>query len=476
MDIAVIGTGYVGLVTGTCFADVGHRVTCVDIDPKKVEILNSGQIPIYEPGLQEVVSRNAAVGRLRFTTEYEDAIPGADACFIAVGTPQDNDGTADTTAVLAAAEMIAATMDGFLVVIGKSTVPVGTARRVRDAILAKTSHSCEVVSNPEFLKEGTALHDFTRPDRVVVGIDERSDGNKQARSLMESLYLPFVPDAARIVFMNLESAELTKYAANTMLATRISLVNELANVCDLVGGNIKDVSRGIGLDPRIGPQFLYAGIGYGGSCFPKDVRAVVRIAEDAGYQFEIAKAVDVVNERQKTRLAELVIAHHDNDVSGKTFAVWGLAFKPDTDDIREAPSLTIIRRLVEAGAHVRVFDPEAMDTFKYAITGTEQRSGWDRNLVERVEFASNRTQALINADALLLLTEWRTFRNPGWEEVHSLLKKPVVFDGRNIYAKSQLPDLGFSYFGIGLGATTAKTSKQEGEENLLSPHTGDMTT
>ncbi|HKX46222.1 MAG TPA: UDP-glucose/GDP-mannose dehydrogenase family protein [Planctomycetota bacterium] len=432
MRIAVIGTGYVGLVAGTCFAESGNTVTCVDIDESKVQKLRDGVVPIYEPGLEELLKRNVHDGRLKFTTSYEEAVPGAHAVFIAVGTPPGEDGSADLKHVLAAARSIGKSMSGYTVVVDKSTVPVGTADRVRKVLEESTRHEFDVVSNPEFLKEGAAIDDFLKPDRVVIGSD-----SKRAAEVMDELYAPFVRTGNPILHMDVRSAELTKYAANAMLATRISFMNEIANLCSRVGANVDQVRKGIGSDARIGSRFLFAGLGYGGSCFPKDVKAIVRTAEDNGYPFEILKAVESVNERQKRLLFDLVQQHFGGKLAGRTLAVWGLAFKPNTDDMREAPAIVVVEALLSAGAKVRAFDPEAMEEARH------------RHFGARIEYAESPMEALRGADALILVTEWNEFRRPDFDAVKALLANPVVFDGRNIYSRRTLEKHGFTYYGIG---------------------------
>ena len=432
MRIAVIGTGYVGLVAGTCFAETGNSVTCVDIDENKVRRLRDGEVPIYEPGLKELLRRNVQDGRLKFTTSYAEAIPKADAVFIAVGTPPDEDGSADLKYVIAAAAEVARNMTGYTVVVDKSTVPVGTARKVQNALQENTDHPFDVVSNPEFLKEGAAIDDFLKPDRVVIGSD-----NKKAADVMDELYAPFVRTGNPIIHMDVESAELTKYAANAMLATRISFMNEIANICSRVGADVSKVRKGIGSDSRIGSKFLFAGLGYGGSCFPKDVKAVVKTAEDCGYDFKILQAVEDVNELQKRILFDKVSDHYKGDLKGKRFAVWGLSFKPNTDDMREAPAVVVIEALLAAGATVCAFDPEAMEECKHLHLG------------DRIDYADNPMGALEGADALILVTEWNEFRRPDFDEVKGKLKDPVVFDGRNIYSRSVLEGQGYTYYSIG---------------------------
>ena len=432
MRIAVIGTGYVGLVAGTCFAESGNNVVCIDIDQEKVAKLRDGVVPIYEPGLEELLKRNVHDGRLSFTTKYEEAIPGAQVAFIAVGTPPGEDGSADMKYVLSAARSIAANMNGYLVVVDKSTVPVGTARRVRETIAGLTKHPFDVVSNPEFLKEGAAIDDFMKPDRVVIGAQ-----SAKAAEVMEELYGPFVRTGNPILQMDIESAELTKYAANAMLATRISFMNEIANLCSKVGANVDMVRKGIGSDERIGSRFLFSGVGYGGSCFPKDVKALMRTSEQHGMQFKILEAVESVNESQKQLLFDMVSRHFGGNLKGRTFAVWGLAFKPNTDDMREAPAVVVIDLLLAAGAKVVAHDPESMAEAKRHYLG------------DRVSYADKPMDALNGADALILVTEWNEFRRPDFEAMKRLLKQPVIFDGRNIYRRKTLVDLGFTYYGIG---------------------------
>jgi UDPglucose 6-dehydrogenase len=432
MRIAVVGTGYVGLVAGTCFAESGNTVTCIDVDEQKIRRLKDGIVPIYEPGLEELLKRNVHDGRLAFTTDYAEAIPKAQVIFIAVGTPPGEDGSADLKYVLAAAETVAKHMTGYVVIVDKSTVPVGTARRVHAAVKAITPHEFDVVSNPEFLKEGAAIDDFLKPDRVVIGSD-----SKRAADLMDELYGPFVRTGNPVIHMDVESAELTKYAANAMLATRISFMNEIANICSRVGANVDKVRKGIGSDNRIGSRFLFAGLGYGGSCFPKDVKAIVRTAEEQGYPFEILKAVEKVNESQKRILFEMVQQHYGGDLAGKRFAVWGLAFKPNTDDMREAPSVVVVEALLGAGATVAAHDPEATDECRKHYLG------------DRVEYAETPMEALRGADGLILVTEWNEFRRPDFDRVKELLRQPVIFDGRNIYNRRTVEELGFTYYGIG---------------------------
>jgi len=432
MRIAVIGTGYVGLVAGTCFAESGNTVTCIDIDKDKIDRLNSGEVPIYEPGLEELLKRNVRDGRLKFTTNYAEGVPNAHIAFIAVGTPPGQDGSADVKYVLAAARSIAEHMTGYMVVVDKSTVPVGTAARVSDAISGNTEHSFDVVSNPEFLKEGAAIADFLKPDRVVIG-----SGSERATRLMDELYEPFVRTGNPIIHMAVAGAELTKYAANAMLATRISFMNEIANLCARVGANVDDVRRGMGSDERIGSRFLFSGVGYGGSCFPKDVQAIVKTAEVHGYDFEIMKAVESVNESQKRLLFEMINAHYGGDLTGKRFAIWGLAFKPNTDDMREAPAIVVIEALLEAGATVCAHDPEAVDECKRHYLG------------DKIEYSASPLAALQGANALVVITEWNEFRRPDFDVVKEALTEPIIFDGRNIYPRETLETAGFTYYGIG---------------------------
>jgi len=440
MRIAVIGTGYVGLVAGTCFAESGNDVICVDIDEQKVADLHQGKIPIYEPGLEEMVKHNVKEGRLDFSTSTADATKSCDVIFIAVGTPPDEDGSADLQYVLAVATEVGKAANGPKIVVDKSTVPVGTADKVRAAAQAETDHKISVVSNPEFLKEGAAIDDFMKPDRVVVGTD-----TAEAKDVMHRLYEPFVHDNPnKIIHMDVKSAELTKYAANAMLATRISFMNEIANICERVGADVTKVRSGIGSDSRIGMPFLYAGCGYGGSCFPKDVQAIIRTAGQYDYDFKILKAVEEVNAKQKFTVYEKVKEHFDGDLAGKTFAVWGLAFKPRTDDMREAPALYIIESLLEAGATVKATDPEAIEQARWRLG--------DHG--DKLQYIESPYDTLHDADALLLVTEWSEFRNPDFELIRERLKSPVIFDGRNIFPKGEMEKLGFSYYPIGSAPTS----------------------
>lgn len=436
MKIAIVGTGYVGLVSGACFAEMGVEVTCVDINPQKIEALQQGIIPIYEPGLEDMVKRNFREGRLRFTTRLTDCLDDVEAVFCAVGTPPDEDGSADLSYVLAVAHEVGANMSRYLVVVTKSTVPVGTARKVKAAIqeeLDKRQLDVEfdVASNPEFLKEGAAVKDFMSPDRVVVGVE-----SQRARDLMTRLYSPFMLNNFRVIFTDIPSAEMIKYAANSMLATRISFMNDIANLCELVGADVSMVRKGIGSDSRIGSKFLYPGCGYGGSCFPKDVKALIKTAEQNGYEMRVLKAVEDVNERQKGVLFRKLQTYYNGDLKGKTIAVWGLAFKAETDDMREATSLVTIDHLREAGCHIRVFDPVAMNECR-------------RRLGDAVTYATDMYDAVLNADALLLLTEWKQFRLPSWEVVRRSMRQPVIFDGRNLYDANEMLNNGFEYYPIG---------------------------
>ncbi len=438
MKITVIGSGYVGLVTGTCLAEMGNQVCCLDVDPAKIAILREGGIPIYEPGLDEMVRRNVAEGRLSFTTDVAESVAFGDIQFIAVGTPPDEDGSADLQYVIAAAKNIARHMTGYKVVVDKSTVPVGTADKVRDAIAAGLAERgvdirFSVVSNPEFLKEGAAIEDFMKPDRVVVGAED-----EEAIDIMRRLYSPFQRNHERILFMDVRSAELTKYAANAMLATRISFMNELANLAETLGADIELVRRGIGSDPRIGYHFLYPGAGYGGSCFPKDVKALVSIGKENGHTLRVLTAVEEANDAQKLRLVEKVVARYGEDLTGCRFTVWGLAFKPNTDDMREASSRVIIEELSRRGATVVAYDPVATHEASRVMTH-----------IDRLTFADDMMEALSGSDALLIVTEWKLFRSPDFEQMRGLLKAPVIFDGRNIYDPVWVRGLGFDYYAIG---------------------------
>ena len=437
MNIAIVGTGYVGLVSGTCFADTGVNVTCVDVDAQKIERLQKGEIPIYEPGLDELVKKNVNAGRLKFTTDLAAVLNDQDIVFSAVGTPPDEDGSADLSYVLQVAKTIGENLNKYIVVVTKSTVPVGTAEKVRKTIQAELDKrgvdiTFDVASNPEFLKEGNAIKDFMSPDRVVVGVE-----SEQAKKVLTRLYKPFLINNFRVIFMDVPSAEMTKYAANSMLATRISFMNDIANLCELVGANVNMVRAGIGSDTRIGRKFLYPGCGYGGSCFPKDVKALIKTASDNGYEMEVLKAVERVNEQQKLILfKKLQNIYAGQALKGKTIALWGLAFKPETDDMRESTALVIVDLLLKAGCNIRVYDPVAMDECK-------------RRIGDAVTYCRDMYDAVLDADALLLLTEWKEFRLPSWEVIAKAMKAPVVIDGRNIYDSDELEELGFKYYCIG---------------------------
>jgi UDPglucose 6-dehydrogenase len=432
MKVCVVGTGYVGLVAGTCFAEYGNEVICIDKDEKKINDLRNGIIPIYEPGLTELVIRNHNEGRLVFTTSLKEGVEKSEFVFIAVGTPTSDNGSADLRFVFAVAEEVGKAMNGYKIIVDKSTVPVGTADQVKEIIAKNTQHPFDVVSNPEFLKEGAAIEDFMRPERVVIGAE-----SEKAAKKMSELYSPFVLNGNPILTMGIRSAELTKYACNAFLATKISFVNEIANLCDAVGGNFEDVRKGMGTDSRIGRQFLYAGIGYGGSCFPKDVRALLRTAEQFNSSMSIIQSVEDVNEKQKTRLTDKIFEYFKSkDMKGKTFAVWGLSFKPGTDDMREAPSIPLIYELHKNGAKIQAFDPAAMESSKYYLEG-------------KVEYKKDPYSALQDADALLLLTEWREFREPDFNRMKTLLKSPLIFDGRNQYKPSYMREIGYTYYSIG---------------------------
>jgi len=437
MKIVIVGTGYVGLVTGACLAEVGTDVICVDVNEEKIENLRKGILPIYEPGLEQIVERTSKKGRLRFQTNLSEAILGAQVVFIAVGTPPGEDGSADLQYVIQVADTIGKHMNGYLVIATKSTVPVGTAAKVKAAISNAQEQrnvviDFDVASNPEFLKEGAAINDFLRPDRIIIGVE-----SERAKNLLRSLYDPFVLNGHPVFFMDIPSAEMTKYAANAMLATKISFMNEIANLCELLGANINEVRKGIGSDPRIGTKFIYPGIGYGGSCFPKDVKALVKVGEQINYKLRILEAVDEVNTDQKKVLVNKALKYFNNDIKDKTFAIWGLAFKPNTDDMREASSITIINGLLQAGAKVQAYDPVSMEEAKHIFNS-------------EVIFAEDGVAATENVDALLLVTEWPEFRLPDWDLVKTKMKGHVVFDGRNIYNAEEMKSRGFEYFGIGI--------------------------
>lgn len=438
MNLTVIGSGYVGLVTGTCFAEMGNRVICVDNNQEKIKMLNQGKVPIYEPGLEEMLIRNSKEGRLSFTTDLKEAVEKSLVCFIAVGTPPGEDGSADLSHVLTVAKDIAASMNEYKVIVDKSTVPVGTADLVASEmkkILQQRNLNIEfdVVSNPEFLKEGNAIEDFMKPDRVVVGTD-----NERVAELMNILYSPFNRTNDRVIVMSIRSAEMTKYAANAMLATKISFMNEIARLCELTGADITEVRNGIGSDTRIGYKFIYPGVGYGGSCFPKDVKALINIGKQQKLELKILQAVEDVNERQKIVLADKVLKHFGPDLSGRTFAVWGLSFKPQTDDMREAPSIVIIKTLLNAGARINAYDPVALEEAKLIFKD-----------LEGITYFTDDYEVLKDTDALLLITEWHQFRYPDFEKIKSLLKNPVIFDGRNQYSPKKMQELGFIHYSIG---------------------------
>lgn len=438
MKIVVVGTGYVGLVTGACFAEVGVEVVCVDVDEKKINNLKSGILPIYEPGLDEVVSKNVAAGRLSFSTSLVDVMEGADIIFSAVGTPSDEDGSADLKYVIDVARSVGRTMTDYKLIVTKSTVPVGTAPKIKAVIteeLAKRGLDIpfDVASNPEFLKEGAALKDFLSPDRVVIGVD-----SERARELMQRLYKPFVMNNHRVLFMDIPSAEMTKYAANAMLATRISFMNEIANLCERLGADVDEVRKGIGSDPRIGSSFLYSGCGYGGSCFPKDVKALIHTGEEHGYEMMLIRAAEKVNDKQKEVLFDKLVAHYGSleALKGKTFALWGLSFKPETDDMREAPSLTLIRQLKAAGVIIRAYDPVAM---------TEAQ----RILGNTIEYCGNVYEASLGVDAVVVVTEWKEFRIPLWNVIKNTMRGNVIVDGRNVFDIGEMAENGFVYYSIG---------------------------
>jgi UDPglucose 6-dehydrogenase len=440
MKIAVVGTGYVGLVTGTCFAETGNQVTCVDIDEAKVEKLRKGVIPIYEPGLDVLFHRNVAEDRLKFTTNLAEGIKDSNIIFLALPTPPGEDGSADLKYVLKVAHDLGPLLEEYTVVIDKSTVPVGTAEKVRDAIAKNAKVEFDVVSNPEFLREGVAVEDFMKPDRVVIGTE-----SEKAKALMSKLYAPLVRQGNPVIFMDERSAEMTKYAANAFLATKITFMNEIANLCEKVGANVDAIRQGIGSDSRIGKRFLFAGIGYGGSCFPKDVQALAKTSSDFDYDFKILQSVMDVNQHQKTKLLPMLKEYFDYDLKGKTIAVWGLAFKPYTDDIREAPALENIQALLEEGVHIRAYDPEAMDNVRRYLGDHAD-----------VLFTHTSYDALKNADALLIMTEWPLFRTPDFEKMSTLLKNKVIFDGRNLFEVEQMAELGYTYVSIGRRAVVNK--------------------
>jgi len=436
MNIAIVGTGYVGLVSGTCFAEMGVNVTCVDVNEQKIQALLNGQIPIYEPGLDEMVLRNHKEGRLNFTTDLSTCLDKVDIVFSAVGTPPDEDGSADLKYVLEVAHTVGKNMNKYLILVTKSTVPVGTAQKVKQAIQEELDRRrveipFDVASNPEFLKEGAAIKDFMSPDRVVIGVE-----SQKAKDLMTQLYRPLMLNNFRVIFTDIPSAEMIKYAANSMLATRISFMNDIANLCELVGADVNMVRKGIGVDTRIGNKFLYPGCGYGGSCFPKDVKALIKTAEKNGYEMKVLKAVEEVNENQKSILFTKLSNYYNDNLKGKTISIWGLAFKPETDDMREATSLVMIKNLIEVGCKIKVYDPVAMNECK-------------RRIGDSIIYASDMYDATLNADALLLLTEWKQFRLPSWEVIKKTMHHPLILDGRNIYDKEEMESLGFDYMCIG---------------------------
>jgi UDPglucose 6-dehydrogenase len=442
MKITIIGTGYVGLVSGTCFAETGITVSCVDIDQTKIDKLNKGIIPIYEPGLEDMVKNNVEKGRLHFSTDLKESLVDSEAAFIAVGTPPDEDGSADLQYVLAVAKEIGTHMQDYLVIATKSTVPIKTAEKVRAEVdkalkKRKVDIAFDVASNPEFLKEGDAINDFLKPDRIVIGTE-----SERATKIMKRLYKPFLLNGHPIVFMDITSAEMTKYAANSMLATKISFMNDIANLCEIVGADVNMVRKGIGSDSRIGTKFIYPGVGYGGSCFPKDVKALIKTGDEYGRSLEILKAVEYVNENQKNVIPEKIKAHYGADLKGKKFGIWGLSFKPHTDDMREAPSIKIIESLITAGAEVKAYDPVAREE-------AEARLG------DSVEYCEDKYEALIDSDGLILVTEWPEFRVLNYKILNRLMKNKVVFDGRNIYEAEELQEYGFSYFSIGRQAVKA---------------------
>ncbi len=436
MNIAIVGTGYVGLVSGTCFAEMGVNVTCVDIDSSKIEKLKNGEIPIYEPGLEEMVLRNVAAGRLNFTTDLRTVLDDVEVVFSAVGTPPDEDGSADLKYVLSVAKTFGQNINKYTIIVTKSTVPVGTANKVKEAINAELAArgvniDFDVASNPEFLKEGAAIKDFMTPDRVVVGTD-----SERAKKVMARLYKPFMLSGDRMIFTDIPSAEMIKYAANSMLATRISFMNDIANLCELVGADVNMVRKGIGADTRIGKKFLYPGCGYGGSCFPKDVKALIKTAQKVGYEMKVLRAVEDVNERQKSILFDKLERHFSGNIAGKTVAMWGLSFKPETDDMREAPALVLIDKLVAAGCEVKVFDPIAMTECK-------------RRIGDKVTYCKDMYEATVDADALMLVTEWNQFRVPSLPVLKKAMREMVIIDGRNIYDAEYLAENGFTYYKIG---------------------------
>ena len=431
MRICVVGTGYVGLVAGACLAEMGNDVLCVDNNEQKIKELLKGNIPIYEPGLEELIEANVRENRLNFTTNLSEAVNNSLICFIAVGTPQGDDGSCDLSYVFGVAEEIAKSMTEYKVIVNKSTVPVGTAEKVKNIVKSITNYEFDVVSNPEFLKQGAAVDDFLKPDRVIIGSD-----SQKATEIMQELYSPFLRTGNPVIIMDVKSAEMSKYAANSFLATKISFINELANICETVGADIEQVRIGMSSDRRIGSQFLFPGLGYGGSCFPKDVKALIKVAHDSGVPSKILEAADNINKQQREIFIDKIIRHFNGDLKGKTFALWGLAFKPRTNDMREAPAFTIIERLLDAGANIQAYDPKAMEEAKLLIG-------------DSVKYAQSSYDALSNADALILVTEWNEFRRPDFERIKKLLKNPVIFDGRNQYEPKRMQERGFEYICIG---------------------------
>lgn len=436
MKVTMVGTGYVGLVSGTCFAETGINVTCVDVDKRKIDNLNQGILPIWEPGLETMVSRNVEKNKLRFSTSLKDSLDGVDVVFSAVGTPPDEDGSADLQYVIEVAKEVGQHMNDYLVIVTKSTVPIGTAEKVRKAIQDEldkrnSTLSFDVSSNPEFLKEGSAIQDFLKPDRIVVGVD-----SERAEKVMRKLYKPFVMNNHPVIIMDIPSAEMTKYAANSMLATKISFMNDIANFCEIVGADAKSVRLGIGSDSRIGNQFLYPGAGYGGSCFPKDVKALIKTADQNGYSLDILKSVEAVNDRQKSVVYNKLARYFNHELEGKTFALWGLSFKPNTDDMREAPSIVFIKKVLEEGGKIKAYDPVAMDESK-------------RKIGDIVEYSDTMYDALDGADALIIITEWSDFRMPDLKKMEQLLKNKVIIDGRNIYEPEEMKEAGWYYENIG---------------------------
>jgi UDPglucose 6-dehydrogenase len=436
MDITVIGTGYVGLVSGTCFAETGITVTCVDVDKQKIDNLNKGIIPIYEPGLSPMVDRNVDKGRLSFSTSLEKSIINSEAAFIAVGTPPDEDGSADLQYVLSVAREIGKHMKHYMVIVTKSTVPIGTAKKIKVAVQEELNKrnsklDFDVASNPEFLKEGAAIDDFLKPDRVVIGTE-----SERAEKVMRKLYKPFLLNNNPVIFMDIPSAEMTKYAANSMLATKISFMNDIANLCEIVGANVDNVRKGIGSDSRIGNKFIYPGTGYGGSCFPKDVQALIKTSEEKGHPLKILKSVEDVNNRQKSILCRKILTHFNGNIKRKRFALWGLSFKPNTDDMRQAPALIIIAKLIAEGAEVVAYDPVAMEECKKIIG-------------DKISYAKDQYEALLDSDALIIATEWSEFRNPNFKIIEKLMKQKLIFDGRNIFDLEEMKNLAYNYYSIG---------------------------